>query len=93
MTTLGRGTLSVSSSAIDMNTKSACEPEYIALSDHVTNAICLRNFLSAQGYSVQPAKIRQDNQAAIRLANNGFSSPARARHISIRRFFVLKIEF
>ena len=27
------------------NTKSACESEYIALSDNVTNAIFLRNFL------------------------------------------------
>ena len=60
----------------DMNTKSACESEYIALSDHVTNAIFLHNFLIAQGYPVKPAKIRQDNQAAIRLANNGFSSAA-----------------
>ena len=88
MTTLGRGALSASSSAIDMNTKSACESEYIALSDHVTNAIFLRNFLVAQGYQMQPAKIMQDNQAAIRLAKNGFSSAARTRHINIRYFFV-----
>ena len=71
-----------------MNTKSACESEYIALSDHVTNAIFLRNFLVAQGYQMQPAKIMQDNQAAIRLANNGFSSATRTRHINIRYFFV-----
>ena len=32
VTTLGRGTTGAASSAIDMNAKSACESEYIALS-------------------------------------------------------------
>ncbi len=45
MSTLGLGAIDAGSSAIDMNTKSACESEYIALSDNVTNAIFLRNFL------------------------------------------------
>ena len=76
VTTLGRGTIAAASSAIDMNAKSACESEYIALSDNVTNAIFLRNFLIAQGYSVESARIMQDNESAIRLANNGFSSAA-----------------
>ncbi len=88
VTTLGRGTISAASSAIDMNAKSACESEYIALSDNVTNAIFLRNFLIAQGYSVASAKIMQDNESAIRLANNGFSSATRTRYINIRYFFV-----
>ena len=63
MTTLGRGTLAATSSTIDVNTKSACESEYIAPSYNAANAIILRNFLSAQGRAVQPAKIMQDDEA------------------------------
>ena len=88
MSTLGLGAIDAGSSAIDMNTKSACESEYIALSDNVTNAIFLRNFLIAQGYDERPAVVMQDNEAAIKLANNGFSSAMRTRHINIRYFFV-----
>ena len=32
--------------------------------------------------------VMQDNEAAIKLANNGFSSAARTRQINIRYFFV-----
>ena len=88
ITTLGRGALAATSSTIDMNTKSACESEYVALSDNITNAIFLRNFLCAQGYTAQPARIMQDNEASTRLAQNGFSSAVRTRHINIRYFFV-----
>ena len=51
----------------------------------------MRNFLIAQGYDERPATVMQDNEAAIKLANNGFSSAMRTRHINIR-YFLLKIE-
>ena len=88
VTTLGLGSIDSGSTALDMNTKSACESEYISMSDNVTNAIFMRNFLIAQGYDEHPAVIMQDNEAAIKLAENGFSSAMRTRHINIRYFFV-----
>ena len=48
----------------------------------------MRNFLIAQGYDEHPAVVMQDNEAAIKLAENGFSSAMRTRHINIRCFFV-----
>ena len=48
----------------------------------------MRNFLIAQGYHEHPAVVMQDNEAAIKLAENGFSSAMRTRHISIKYFFV-----
>ena len=48
----------------------------------------MRNFLIAQGYKDHPATVMQDNEAAIKLAENGYSSALRTRHINIRYFFV-----
>ena len=49
----------------------------------------MRNFrIIAQGYNEHPAVAMQDNEAAMKLANNGFSSAIRARYINIRYFFV-----
>ena len=87
-TTLGLGVIDAGSSALNINTKSACESEYISLSDNITNAIFMRNFLIAQGYNAHPAIVMQDNEAAIKLAENGYSSATRTRHINIRYFFV-----
>ena len=39
-------------------------------------------------YDECPATVMQVNEAAIKLANNGFSSAMRTRHIKIRYFFV-----
>ena len=54
----------------------------------VANAIFMRNFLISQGYDERPAMLMQDNEAAIKLAENGFSSAMRTRHMNIRYFFV-----
>ena len=35
-----------------------------------------------------PATVYQDNQAAIRLSENGVASSSRTRHIDIRYFFI-----
>ena len=54
----------------------------------VANAIFMRNVLISQGYDERPAMLMQDNEAAIKLAENGFFSAMRTRHINIRYFFV-----
>ena len=60
------------------------------LGEHVTDAIFIRNYLKAQGYDIPPVTVYQDNQAAIRLSENGVASSARTRHIDIdiRYFFI-----
>ena len=47
-----------------------------------------REFLQHQGYTVGPAKIYEDNQSAIKLAQNGRSNSPRTRHIAVRYFFI-----
>jgi hypothetical protein len=44
--------------------------------------------LEHQGYKVGPATVYEDNQSAIKLAENGRSNSSRTRHIAIRYFFV-----
>ena len=46
------------------------------------------NLLIDQGYDIPPVTVYQDNQAAIRLMENGFTSSSRTRHIDIRYFFI-----
>ena len=71
-----------------MNTKSSAESEFYGMGEHVTDAILIRNYLLAQGYNFPPATVYQDNQAAIRLSENGVASSSRTRHIDIRYFFI-----
>ena len=51
--------------------------------------ISTRYFIEAQGYSVGPTTIYQDNKSAILLEKNGTSSSTkRTKHINVRYFFV-----
>ena len=52
-----------------------------------SDAIFIRSYLLAQGYSFPPATVYQDNQAATRLSENGVASSSRTRHIDARYFF------
>jgi hypothetical protein len=64
------------------------ESELISLSDSVPQAVWSRDFLSNQGYKIDPALIYQDNKSTIALAEKGRSTSDRTRHINIRYFFV-----
>ena len=68
--------------------KSLTESELISLSDSVPQAVWSRDFLSNQGYKIDPALIYQDNKSTIALAEKGRSTSDRTRHINIRYFFV-----
>ena len=85
---LGIGHVHWSTSGIKMNAKSSCESELYAGGENITDAIFLRNYLIDQGYDIPPVTVYQDNQAAIRLMENGFTSSSRTRHIDIRYFFI-----
>jgi hypothetical protein len=86
--TLGKGAVTVSSKKQKLMTKSSTESELVGMSDQLPQIIWTRNFLVAQGYSMGPARIYQDNMSTIALASKGRSTSARTRHIAIRFFFV-----
>jgi hypothetical protein len=69
-------------------TKSSTEAELVGLSDTATQAIHLRNFIVAQGYSVGPAVIFQDNMSTMALMKRGGPGSERSRHINIRYFWL-----
>jgi Reverse transcriptase (RNA-dependent DNA polymerase) len=85
---LGKGPVYVKSSKQKLTSKSSTEAELIGVSDMLPQVIWTRDFLLQQGYSCGPAKIFQDNQSTIVLANKGFSTSEKTRHIGIRYFFV-----
>jgi hypothetical protein len=85
---LGRGAVYVRSGKQKIVSKSSTESELISLSDSVPQAVWSRDFLSNQGYKIDPALIYQDNKSTIALAEKGRSTSDRTRHINIRYFFV-----
>ena len=88
MITLGRGPIFARSSVQRLNTLSSAESELVGLSESMGQVLWTRNFLEAQGYTMGAAKVFEDNQSAIKLAENGESKSARTRHIAIRYFFI-----
>lgn len=88
MITLGRGPVYSKSTVQRLNTTSSAEAELVALADSAGQVLWTREFLQHQGYSVGPAVIKEDNQSAIQLVNNGRSNSARTRHIAVRFYFI-----
>jgi len=85
---LGRGAVMVKSVKQKIVSKSSTESELIGLSDHSTPAIWTRDFLTYQGYEMDPATVYQDNKSTICMAEKGRSTSDRTRHIAIRYFWV-----
>jgi hypothetical protein len=85
---MGKGPVFTKSSKQKIMSKSSTEAELIGISDMLPQVIWTRDFLIAQGYKVAAAKLFQDNQSTIALANKGFSTSDKTRHIAIRYFFV-----
>ena len=86
--TLGRGSVIVHSGKQRLVVKSSAEAELVAQADSLGYGFRILNFIKAQGYDIEQGIIHQDNQAAIRLAQNGRSTSNRTRHIKIRYFFL-----
>ena len=85
---LGFGLVKGRSHRLSLNTKSSAESELVTTSDNVPEVIHARSFLEGQGYKMGPSRVRQDNQAAIRLLEKGKSDSKRTKHINTRFFFV-----
>ena len=69
-------------------TKSSTEAELVALSDGSTYVLWLRNLLGAQGYTMAPSVIFQDNQSVLAMLRETGSNSLRTRHINIRYYFI-----
>ena len=89
LASLGRGAIYARSATQKLNTTSSTESEVVAGSEALAQALWTSSFLRNQGYDVRNALLRQDNQAAIRLHENGIMSrKKKSRHIDIRFFFI-----
>ena len=86
--TLGRGPVFAKSTTQKLNTTSSAEAELVALADSSGQVLWTREFLIHQGYNIGAAIIKEDNQSAIQLIQNGKSNSARTRHIAVRYFFL-----
>lgn len=87
--TLGRGSVTSSSTRQRINTRSSTEAELVAANDFLPQVLWTRYFLNEQGYGVKENILHQDNQSAMMLEHNGrASSGKRTRHINIRYYFI-----
>ena len=85
---MGVGAIYSTSRRQKLNTTSSTTGELVSMADVLPQALWTRYFMEAQGYGVTTI-LNQDNQSAIKLAENGKASSGRAtRHINIRYFFI-----
>jgi hypothetical protein len=86
--TVGNGLFYASSVKQKIVTKSSTEAELAAASDGLGYAIWARNFMKNMGYDVPAIKLFQDNKSAITLAEKGWSSAGRTKHVDIKYFWI-----
>ena len=82
------GPIFAKSSKQKIVTKSSTEAELVGLSDTASQAIHLRNLITAQGYDLGPALVYQDNVSCMALVKRGGPGSERSRHINIRHFWL-----
>jgi len=82
------GPVFVKSSKQKIVTKSSSEAELVAVSDSASQGIHLWNFMVAQGYTMPPLRLLQDNTSTIALLERGGPASQRSRHIDIKYFWV-----
>lgn len=68
-------------------TKSSTEAELVGLSDGASSVLWAREWLLAQGYTLSPTVIYQDNQGVLSLLAKGRNMKQRTRHLNVRYFF------
>jgi hypothetical protein len=88
MMSLGTGAVCARSAKQRLNTRSSTEAELVGTSDQIPRPIHTRNYLSAQGYDMGPAKVNQDNLSSMALVKAGRPTSDRTRHINIRYFWI-----
>jgi hypothetical protein len=89
--TLGGGPILVKSTKQKLVARSPFEAELVAASDYAYDGLSFRRFLMAQGYTLNPVRMLQDNQGTITALNDGNTKSTRTKHIN-SRFFWMKQE-
>ena len=84
---LGCGTVYAKSSKQKLVTKSSTEAELVALATGLEEVIWLRRFLQAQGHTLEPSIVYQDNLSAKLLVTQGLKRASRTKHMSVRYFW------
>ena len=85
---IGNATIYVKSGKQKIVTRSSTEAELVGVSDALSQIIWTREFLLHQGLCFGPARLYQDNQSTICLANKGRSTSERTCHVKIKYFFI-----
>ena len=85
---LGQKAIYVKSGKEKIVTRLSTEPEWVGVSDALSQVLWTQEYLISAGLDIKPDMIYQDNQSTIWLANKGRSTNERSRHIKIRHFFV-----
>ena len=85
---LDKGTVFARSVKQKIVTKSSTECEIVGVSDGLSQVIWTRDFLIAQGHSMAPATLYQDNTSTMAMIAKGRATSERTRHVNIRYFFV-----
>lgn len=75
------------SSKQKLNTKSSTEAEIVGLSDGLPHVLWMRELLLAQGHSMGPSRVHQDNQGVLSIMKEGRRPKHRTKHLNIRHFF------
>ena len=68
--------------------KSSTQAELEALSSSTDGVIWAKSWLEEKGVNLEPIVIYQDNQASIRLGEQGYGSSQASRHWNVRHFYV-----
>jgi hypothetical protein len=87
--TLGAGTITSISTKQKVNTRSSTESELVAHDDVVSKILWSKQFIEAQGFTVNANIVYRDNTSAMKLKENGkASSGKRTRHFDIKYFYI-----
>ena len=86
---MGKGAVISVSRKQRLNSRSSTETELIGADDMMPVLLWSINFIRAQGYEVDMARLYQDNKSTMLFEKNGQkSSSKRTRHLNIRYFFI-----
>jgi hypothetical protein len=87
--TMGLGAMQNISTKQKINTRSSTESELVAGDDVLSKVVWTAHFFEAQGYKLKHHVIYRDNQATMKLEQNGkASSGKRTRHFNIKYFYM-----
>jgi hypothetical protein len=85
---IGEATIYTQSSKQKLVAKSSTEAEIVGVAEALGHALWTRNFMTSQGYKMNPVTLHQDNKSAIWMENSGYRMSKRTRHMNIKYFYV-----